>query len=77
MTQMDVCFRYGLAPGEREMIGISRMREVYGIRNVTFDEANQTITVEYDATRLSEDSVASLLLRAGVDLKERVTLAQA
>ncbi|MBV9669716.1 MAG: hypothetical protein JOZ43_02065 [Acidobacteriales bacterium] len=74
MTQLDVCFRYGLAPGEPEMLGISRMREVYGIRSVRFNEAEQTVTVEYDATRLTDDIVASLLRRAGIDLREKVEL---
>lgn len=74
MTQLDVCFRYGLEPGEQEMLGISRMREVYGVRSVRFNEAEHTVTVEYDATRLSDEIIASLLRRAGVDLKERVQL---
>lgn len=74
MTQVDVCYRYGIAPGEREMMGIDRMREVYGIRRVEFDEASQTVRVEYDATRLSDDIVAGLLRGAGIDLKNRVAL---
>ena len=74
MTQLDVCYRYGLQPGEAEMLGINRMSEVYGIRSVRFDEAERTVTVEYDATRLSNQIVASLLRRAGIDLKERVQL---
>jgi hypothetical protein len=74
MTQVDVVYRYGLAPGEPEMVGIERVREVYGIRKVSFNEAERTVRVEYDATRLSEQTVASLLRRAGIDLKEKVEL---
>lgn len=75
MTQLDVVHRYGLAPGEREMLAIDRMREVYGVRCVTFDEAEQTVRVEYDATRLTDEMVAALLRGAGIDLKERIALA--
>lgn len=74
MTQLDVCYRYGLPPGERAMAGIDRMREVYGIRRVSFDEAERTVRVEYDATRLTDEIVASLLKNAGIDLKQRIAL---
>jgi copper chaperone CopZ len=56
------------------MAGIDRMREVYGIRRVSFDEAQRTVRVEYDATRLTDEIVASLLRNAGIDLKERIAL---
>lgn len=75
MTQLDVVYRYGLPAGEREMTGIDRMREVYGVRRVCFDEADHTVRVEYDATRLTDEIVAGLLRRAGIDLKERIALA--
>ena len=38
MTQLDVCFRYGVPPGEAEMRALSNAREVYGIRKIGFDE---------------------------------------
>jgi hypothetical protein len=74
MTQLDVCFRYGTPPGEAEMLGIRQMRDVYGIRKIDFDEAQQTVRVEYDATRLSDDIVAGILRRTGLDLREKVAL---
>ena len=75
MTLMEVSFRYGLTPGEREMVGINRAREVYGVRAIRFDEGERIITVEYDATRLTEEIVISLLKRAGIDLKTRIAMA--
>jgi hypothetical protein len=74
MTAIDVCFRYDTPPGEAEMRALDRVWEVYGIRRIKFNEQEQTIRVEYDATRLSEEVVASLLRRAGLDLKEKVEL---
>ena len=75
MTQLDVCFRYGTPPGENELRALTYARDVYGIRKIDFDEAQQTVRVEYDATRLSDDVVAGILRRAGMDLKEKVALA--
>jgi hypothetical protein len=74
MTQLDVAFRYGTPPGETEMLALSRARDVYGIRNMNFDEKERTVRVEYDASRLSDDIVAGILRRAGLDLKEKVSL---
>ncbi len=74
MTALDVCFRYGMPPGERELRAINSVREVYGIRRIGFDEHNRTVTVEYDATRLNDASVASLLRGAGLDLRDKIAL---
>ena len=74
MTTVDVCYRYATPPREGEMAAIGALHEVYGIRKVVFDEKAQTVTVEYDATRFADDTVANLLRRAGLDLKDRVRL---
>ena len=74
MTAVDVCFRYATPPGEAEMRALDRVWEVYGIRRIQFNEAECTVRVEYDATRLNEAAVASLLRRAGLDLKEKAEL---
>jgi len=74
MTQLDIVFRYGSPPGTREMRALDSVREVYGIRRISFDEIGRTIRVEFDASRLNGDVVANLLRRAGLDLTERVQL---
>lgn len=74
MTPLDVVFRYGQPPGARELRALDSVREVYGIRRMAFNEAEQTIRVEFDASRLNADVVASLLRRAGLDLQGRVQL---
>ena len=74
MTQLDVMYRYGTPPAEVAMMALGRVREVYGIRQVTFDEAAKTVRVEYDATRLTEPIVHQLLRRSGLDVVERVSL---
>ena len=75
MTQLDVCFRYGVPPGESEVRALSNAREVYGIRKISFDEKERTIHIEYDTTRLNNDIVTEILHRANLDLKEKVELA--
>ena len=74
MTALDVVFRYGVPPGETEMRALKSVREVYGIRSVRFDSKNKTVRVEFDASRLTEQNVESLLRRADIDVKERVAL---
>ena len=75
MTQLEVRYRYVDRPSEREMRAIDAMREVYGIRRIAFDEKERVIKIEFDASRLKEPSVAALLRRAGMDLKEKLVLA--
>jgi len=75
MTYLDVVFNYGAIPGENEMRAIDGMREVYGIRRVLFNAKQRTVTVEFDASRMKQDTVAKLLREAGIDVREPVALA--
>ena len=72
MTTVDVYFSYGQTPGEAEMRAVDGVREVYGIRRVTFDEKQRSVRVEFDASRLTEPVVLGLLRRAGIDVRDRV-----
>ena len=74
MTQLDVMYRYDAPPSEASMKALGRIREVYGIRGLVFDEAARTVRLEYDATRLTEPIVHNLLRRSGLDIVERVSL---
>lgn len=75
MTYLDIVFSYGTQPGETQMRAIDSMREVYGIRRVWFNEKERTVRVEFDASRMKQDSVAKLLRQAGIDVQEPVILA--
>jgi hypothetical protein len=75
MTQLEVRFRYGATPGEKELRAIDSARDVYGIRRITFDENDRSVRVEFDASRLKEPTVAALLRRAGIDVLEKLALA--
>jgi hypothetical protein len=72
MTTVEVLFRYERHPTEAAMIALGNMREIYGIRRVTINEAWQTVRIEYDATRLSAPVVGQLLRRAGISVSEEL-----
>jgi len=74
MTALEVVFRYATPPRERQMRALDGVREVYGIRRLSFDSAARTVRVEYDASRLNSDVVAGLLRDAGLDVTERVAM---
>jgi hypothetical protein len=74
MTQLDVLYRYGVPPTEASVVAMAKMREVYGVRLVTLDEAKKTVRVEFDATRLTEPVIYELLRRAGLDIVETMPL---
>jgi hypothetical protein len=69
MTNVVISYNYGMSPDESVMRGIDNIREVYGIRRLKFNEQVRSVAVEYDATRLNSETVASLLRRSGLDLK--------
>jgi hypothetical protein len=75
MTQMDVSYRYVNRPDERMMRAIDNLREVYGIRHISFNEKEQVVRVEYDASRLKDPVVARLLRNTGLAIGEKLILA--
>lgn len=75
MTYLDIVFNYSSQPGENELRAIDSMREVYGVRSVKFNEKDKTVRVEFDASRLKQDSVAKMLRQAGIDVREPLALA--
>ena len=75
MTQLEVAYRYGTAPGEAEMRALDSVREVYGIRRMRFDPKERIVRVEFDASRFKEPVIAGLLREAGLDVREKLALA--
>ena len=75
MTYLDVVYRYGATPGEREMRAIDGVREVYGVQKITFDDKERSVRVLFDASRMKEDTIARLLRQAGIDVREKLALA--
>lgn len=74
MTQLEVLYQYDRHPSEAAMFAIGKMRDVYGVRRIQFDEAQKTVRVEYDATRLNKPIVYELLRRTGIDITIELSL---
>ena len=75
MTHLEVTYRYNTPPREATIRALDTVREVYGVRQITFNEAERTVRVEFDASRFKEPVVANLLRRTGLDLGEQRALA--
>jgi hypothetical protein len=69
MTLLEGHFSYGQAPSEREVRALDRVRLVYGVRKISFDENAHIVRVEYDASRLRESDITVLLRAAGIDIQ--------
>jgi hypothetical protein len=72
-TTLNVKFRYAQHPTENTMRAVADLYDVYGIRRVRLDQPEQTVLVEYDATRLGIANVFQLLRRAGLAVTEEVS----
>jgi hypothetical protein len=75
MTQMEVAYRYGTAPGRASMRALDSLREVYGVRRIAFNEKEKVVRVEFDASRFKEPVITGLLRGAGLDVLEKLVLA--
>jgi hypothetical protein len=75
MTQLEAAYRYEGTLSESNMRAVDNVREVYGIRRISFSPKDRVVKVEFDASRLKEPIVAALLRGAGVDIREKLVLA--
>ena len=70
MTTVMVVFKY---QGELGLPQAQNLGESYthlGVRKILVNEKEQTIAMEYDATRMDQNGVAALLRRLGVPIAE-------
>ena len=56
------------------MKALGCVREVYGVRKISFNEAKRTVKVEYDISRLATDDIAALLRGAGLDVQQPIAV---
>jgi hypothetical protein len=74
MTTVEILFRYATPPTDAVTFALANTREVYGIRQLNFDQAARTLRVEYDATRLNAATVTSLVREAGLEIVAELPL---
>jgi hypothetical protein len=69
MTTVEISYRYAAAPTERVATALARARDVYGIRQLSFDRAARTLRIEFDATRLNVAAITKLLRESGLEIE--------
>lgn len=67
MTKLETRFRLLKQPNEAVLARLTKTSVLYGIQKLTLAPALDTLTVEYDASRLRPAEVESALAAAGVD----------
>ncbi len=72
MTFLEAAFPYEPPIGEREMSALTGVRDVYGIRLMKFNQEKNTVTIEYDASRLTRSDIEFMLRNAGIRLRTPV-----
>jgi hypothetical protein len=77
MTTVEILFSYTTPPTESVVSALAGAKDVYGIRRLSFDRANRTLRIEYDATRLNVAAVTKLVLQAGLEIAAELPLIQA
>ena len=68
MTSVVAKFEYQGALGGKVAQRLGESYTHLGVRKIAVNEAERTIAMEYDATRMDRNGVAALLRRLGVAL---------
>jgi hypothetical protein len=66
MTTVVTKFQYQGALGVKVAQRLGESYTHLGVRKIAMNEAESTISIEYDATRMDQNGVAALLRRLGV-----------
>ena len=74
MTTVEILYSYTTAPTENAVFALAGIKDVYGIRRLSFDHAERTLRVEYDATRLTAAAVTKLVREAGLEINAELSL---
>ena len=69
MTKVEIRFRLRQPLRDNLLQTIADAHSIYGIQRVRLAPAMDSITVEYDATRLRPAEVESALTGAGIDVE--------
>jgi allophanate hydrolase subunit 1 len=68
MTKVQIRFRIEKPLDETLLARISDAHALYGIQRVQLDPSMQSLTVEYDATRLRPAEVEAAIAGAGIPI---------
>jgi len=73
MTTVEILLSYATPPTEQAASALAGIKDVYGIRRLSFDHAAHTLRVEYDATRLTPAAVTKLVREAGLEIVSEIS----
>jgi len=68
MTTVVATFHYQRPLGVKQAQKLGESYTHLGVRKIAVNEAERTVAVEYDATRMDQNGVAALLRQWGVPL---------
>jgi hypothetical protein len=74
MTTVEILYSYRVPPTESAVLALSATKDVYGIRQLSFDRAARTLRIEYDATRLNAAAVTKLVRESGMEIEAELSL---
>jgi hypothetical protein len=72
VTTVEIVYRYAAPPTDQVASALARVRDVYGIRQLSFDRSARSLRVEFDATRLNAAAVTNLVRGAGLEIVEEL-----
>jgi len=72
MTTVEAVFKYQGTLGVAQAQKLGDSYTHLGIRKIAVNEKEQTIAIEYDATRMDRNGVVAVLRRLGVPVVESV-----
>lgn len=75
MTKVQVHYVLERPLTDEQAEGIALVHGVYGIARVWVDPALDSVTVDFDASRLSEREVEAALVRNGIPVKRQPIVA--
>ena len=70
MTRVEIRFRLSQPLSDKLLPAIAGAHAVYGIHRVRLSPTMDSLTVEYDATRLRPADVEASLARAGIAVEQ-------
>jgi hypothetical protein len=73
MTQMTMSFELQDRLKPEQLRALGAFANTYGLHKFSYDEAKKLLNVDYDASRLRETVVESVLRHARIPILRRVT----
>ena len=71
MTKVDIHYDLERALADSDAQSIANVHSWYGIIRVRVSSDEKAVDVEYDASRLSEKDVESVLIRFGIPIRRK------